>query len=134
LLLEALATLAVASLAIRIAPFRKVAEIAKNAAPARPQAPEAERRIVAQCRWAVASVAARVPWTTVCFQKGLTLHLMLRRRGIASILHYGVGKNPERGLIAHVWITVSGTAVLGGREAPDHACLARFPAFERPHA
>jgi hypothetical protein len=59
---------------------------------------------------------------------------MLRRRGVASILHYGVGKNPERGLMAHVWITVSGTAVLGGREAPDHACLAEFPAFERTHA
>jgi hypothetical protein len=82
-------------------------------------------------RWAVLASARRVPWRTVCFQNGMAAQIMLRRRGINSILHYGVAKDTEEGLKAHVWVTVDGLALIGGEEAEGFACLASFPDSDR---
>lgn len=123
LLAEALATLALASLAIAVLPFRKVAA----AASARGRWPlQARADAVARARWAVEAWSRRVPWRTVCFQRGLALHWMLRRRGIGSVLLYGARRDGE-GLAAHVWVDVDGETVIGGEEAAGFACLARFP-------
>ena len=78
-------------------------------------------------RWAVQAWARHVPWRAVCFQQGLALHWMLRRRGVASVLLYGVAKRGGEGLAAHVWVDVDGATVIGGEEAPNFVCLARFP-------
>jgi hypothetical protein len=126
-LAESLATLAMVSLAIRLAPFRFVVKAAKGG-DARPATTPEARTAVARCRWAVEKWSERVPWRTVCFQKGLALHMMLRRRGIASILHYGVMQNEARGLTAHVWISESDRIVMGGEIASDYTELARWPA------
>lgn len=123
ILAEALAALVLASLAIALLPFRRVAEAAS--APVRGPVrtdPETVRR----ARSAVTGWSRRVPWRAVCFQKGLAVHWMLRRRGISSVLLYGV-RNGGEGLAAHVWVDVDGETVIGGEEAPDFACLARFP-------
>ena len=123
LFVEALATLAVASMAIRLLPFRWVAAAAsKSGRKTAPADPETVRRV----RGAVRGWGRRVPWKSVCFQRGLALHWMLRRRGIPSVLLYGV-RRQGAGLAAHVWVDVDGETVIGGEEAPDFACLARFP-------
>ena len=123
LLAEALAALSLASLAIALLPFRRVAAAAsvRGRREARADA-EMPRRV----RGAIRGWSRRVPWKTVCFQQGLALHWMLRRRGIRSILRYGVRQQAD-GLGAHVWVDVDGATVIGGEEAPDFACLARFP-------
>ncbi|HEX8380681.1 MAG TPA: lasso peptide biosynthesis B2 protein [Allosphingosinicella sp.] len=123
MLAEALAALALASLAIALLPFRRVAAAAS--APARKSAP-ADAEIIRRVRSAVKAWGSRVPWKAVCFQKGLALHWMLRRRGIRSVLLYGA-KRDSAGLSAHVWVDVDGETVIGGEEAPNFACLARFP-------
>jgi GNAT superfamily N-acetyltransferase len=123
LLAEALATLALASLAIALLPFRKVAAAA-SAGGRKPGPARADD--VARARWAVQAWARRVPWRTVCFQRGLALHWMLRRRGIGSVLLYGARRDAD-GLAAHVWVDVDGETVIGGEEAAGFACLARFP-------
>lgn len=82
---------------------------------------------VERVRSALLGWSRRVPWRVVCFQQGLALHWMARRRGIASVLHYGVAHDPA-GLAAHVWVSVDGRIVIGGEEAPRFACLAYFPA------
>lgn len=123
MLAEALAALALASLAISLLPFRKVAAAASR--PGR-KAAAADSQTVRRVRGSVQAWARRVPWRTVCFQKGLALHWMLRRRGIGSVLLYGARREGE-GLEAHVWVDVDGETVIGGREAPSFACLARFP-------
>ena len=130
-LVEALATLAMASLAIRLLPFRRTVEMmqGKGGHP-RPDPAKAER-LTSQCRWAVTRWADRVPWRAVCFQRGLALHLMLRRRGIPSTLHYGVAQDGPKGLRAHVWITSEGRPVLGVQEAAGFACLATYPSAAR---
>jgi hypothetical protein len=127
MLAEALVTLAFVSLAIRLLPFRLVVKLARTDAAEPATTPEA-RTTVARCRWAVEKWAERVPWRTVCFQKGLAIHMMLRRRRIASVLHYGVMQNEERGLTAHVWVSESGQVVTGGETSADYQELARFPA------
>ena len=126
LLAEAAATLAVASLAIRLLPFRRVvsavARAGDGAVPER-GSPAEIRRV----RWAIEACARRLPWRIVCFQKGLALYKLLQRRGIASSLHYGVAQNPERGLAAHVWVTHEGEPIIGGEQAAAFTCLATFP-------
>ena len=127
-LAEALLSLTAASLAIRLLPFRRVAaRMGGRALDAKgPETGEAARA-ANQCGWAVRAWADRVPWRAVCFQRGLALHWMLRRRGIASVLHYGVAQSAAEGLRAHVWVSANGRLVMGGEEAPNYACLATFP-------
>ena len=123
LLAEALAVLALASIAIAVLPFRKVAAVASVRGPRRSRE---DAEMVRRVRGAVQGWGRRVPWKAVCFQRGLALHWMLRRRGIRSVLLYGV-RHREDGLAAHVWVDVGGVTAIGGEEAPGFACLARFP-------
>lgn len=129
LLLEALVAITAASAAIRLMPFRKVVQLAGNRQLGTELAKPAEMAsAIRQARWAVGAVADRVPWRTVCFQRGLALHWMMRRRGLPSLLHYGVAHDPEKKLSAHVWLSCGGETVLGGEEAAKFTCLATFPA------
>jgi hypothetical protein len=53
---------------------------------------------------------------------------MLRRRAIPSTLFYGASSDPERGIIAHVWIKSHDLPVIGCEESGRYAVLAAFPA------
>lgn len=124
LLAEALPALVAASLAIRTMPFRKVAARASRGGERDSAADEA---LLRKMRWAIDAWADRVPWRALCFERGLALHAMLRRRGLPSRLHYGVAQE-EGKVAAHVWVTLDGRPVIGGEEAPRFTCLATFPA------
>lgn len=129
MLADAFAMLAASSIAIRLLPFRRVVRMAGvSRAIAKPDVET--RPIIDRAVWAVEAVAWRVPWRTVCFQKGLALHLILRRRDIASRLHYGVGKDEKGDLGAHVWISVDETIVMGGNVVERYRCLATYPAAD----
>ena len=125
LLAEALATLAGASLAVRVLPFRMVGRLCGQALGTPPPGagPHPTKRIC----WAVEACARRVPWRAVCFQKGVAAHLMLRRRGVASTLHFGARPDTEHGVAAHVWVRIGSDDVIGCEIAPQFALLARFP-------
>lgn len=127
LLGEALVALAAASAAINMLPFRRVVRIAARKRPMA-KSPRARRFPPSDVLWAVQAVSWRVPWRTVCFQKGLALHVMLQRRGICSRLHYGVGRGEKNELAAHVWVSVDGQIILGGDVAERFQCLATYPA------
>jgi hypothetical protein len=128
LLAEALPALVLASIAVKLAPFRRLAAWASRGG--RGAGGGADEAFLRKARWSIEAWAKRVPWRTVCFQKGLALHVLLRSRGIASILHYGVRQEAGAGLKAHVWVTVDGRPVIGGEDAPAFACLATFPPQE----
>lgn len=131
LLAEALFVLAGASAAISLLPFRLVVRFA--ALPMREPRLNEQRltSVIHGVCWATQAVAHRVPWRAVCFQRGLTVHIMLRRRGVPTTLHYGVRRSDGAGLQAHVWVTHEDTFVMGGKEAPEFACLASFPASQK---
>ncbi|HZF42602.1 MAG TPA: lasso peptide biosynthesis B2 protein [Sphingomonadaceae bacterium] len=125
LLMESAFFLSAASLAIAFVPFRRLARWLSE--PGKPRA-ELPQEAVLDAVQAVNGWARRMPWKTVCFQKGLTVQWMLRRRGIDSRLHYGVDHSAEHGLRAHVWVSVNGEIVIGGDVAHEFTCLATFPA------
>lgn len=126
LLIEASVLLTLSSLAISLLPFRWVARIAgRDGAAADGVDREAA---VAEIRWAVSAAGRFAPWKPVCFQHGLAAHWMLRRRFIPSTLYYGASSDPQRGIIAHVWIKSRDVPVIGCEEAGRYAVLATFPA------
>ena len=122
LLAEALVELTAASAKVRFAPFRRITSaITRQAISAKPQAVDVDR-----LRWAVQAAARRLPLRTKCIEMALCFQAMLRRRGIASVLHYGVRRDEKGALGAHVWLTIDGEYVIGGECAPEFACLATF--------
>ena len=123
---EATLMLAGTSAAIKLVPFRGIMRAISGASKKSGDGGGRDGERVAETRWAIEAVARKVPWRAVCFQKGLALQMMLRRRGIASLLHYGVRQTAE-GLSAHVWISVEGEVVMGGAEAEGFSCLVTYP-------
>lgn len=78
--------------------------------------------------WAIEAAASRLPWRTMCIEKGIAIQRLLRKSGIDAVLHYGARRETASGkLEAHVWVTVAGRAVMGGEQAPDFAEIAIFP-------
>jgi len=137
LILETLISITLASVAIAILSFRSVVSRASRMHRPTPLSTESTEDFVARLRWAITAVAARVPWRAVCFQQGLAAHLMLRRRGIASVIYYGAAQAPEAGeLAAHVWVRAGPLDVIGCENASRYALLATFPALksEQPRA
>lgn len=130
LLAEAFVVLAATSAAIKFLPFRRVVAAAAREPSLRISPGWQEPEVIRQVRWAVDRIATLVPWRSVCFQKGLAAHVLLRRRGVKSLLHYGVRRAPDGEMGAHVWVTVEGMAVVGGKEAPEFTCLATYPAAD----
>ena len=127
LLPEAGLAVTLASLAIAFLPFRRLASRLSRARQASPTVSARAAATVAEAVRAVEAVSRRLPWRTVCFQKGLALHWMLRRRGLASILHLGVAQEATKGLSAHVWVSLENEILMGGETTADYACLTRYP-------
>ena len=119
---EAVVALALAALMVK-APFRlAVRSMALNRGASREDTQEA-----ASIVRAIHRAARRVPWTSVCFDQGLALHWMLRRRGQRSILHYGIQQRDKK-LSAHVWVSLGDDILIGEAEADSHTRVATFPA------
>jgi hypothetical protein len=123
LLAEAGVAIIVASLAVRIVPFRALGERMSRgiAAPA-----AADGETVYWLRRAMLAWARRLPWRTLCFEQGLAAFAMLRRRGLAATLHYGAA-TIDGELKAHVWVMSGKTEVVGCENKEDYGLLARFP-------
>jgi hypothetical protein len=130
LLLEATFWLAVAAFTIAVLPFRHVGHLAERPIHG-PEPPQQKRApMVRRIRWAVIASAHRVPWRAVCFQQGLAAQLMLRRRGVPSILYYGAAPDNQNGLSAHVWVRDGDVNVIGGEIASRFTMLATFPPLD----
>jgi hypothetical protein len=121
LLLRAAALLGVASAAVALLPFRVAVRFGSGRFGSGRASPD-------ECVWAVEAASRRLPWRTVCIEKGLVVQRMLRSGGFDAVLHYGARNHPESGkLEAHVWVSVDGRPIIGGREAADFAPIATYP-------
>ena len=129
LLSEAIFWLVISGLAIAVLPFRHVGFLAARPIGLhRPKLLCQERlNKVRRIRWAIISTAPRVPWRALCFEQGLAAQLMLRRRGIPSVLYYGAAQDDRSGLYAHVWVRDGFVDVIGGEIAHHFVVLAAFP-------
>jgi Transglutaminase-like superfamily len=127
LLIEALFVLIMATLLIQVLPFRQVAKLAagrviKNL----PQVSTEDARLISN---AVLAWSRYIPWRTVCFQQGLAVLIMLRRRKYSASLFYGARHQPDAKLVAHVWVQSGDIDVIGCETAKDFALLAAFPEY-----
>jgi len=127
LVVETTATLIVASLVIALLPFRHVGRLAALRTHGSEPLPEERAQAIKRVRWAIVACARRLPWRAMCFEQGFAAQLMLRRRGIGSVLHFGAAPNDQKGLAAHVWVRDGDIDVVGGELARDFAVLAKFP-------
>ncbi len=125
LLSEALLCLTIASLSISLLTFRSVARFMSSGRKAVAPAPTPLARRIA---WALNACANRVPWKAVCFQRAVAAHMMLRRRGWAAAINYGIRREDDGELAAHVWARSGDVDVIGCEIAADFQLVASFEA------
>jgi hypothetical protein len=125
LLVEAAGALGVASLAVKLLPFKWAIRLSSRRAASKGSTRPAQ--VMCDIRWAIEAAARNLPWNTVCIQRGLAAQWMLRRRGIDARLHYGLTNDHEKALKAHVWVDAMGETLVGGDEAGDYVRVATFP-------
>lgn len=123
---EALAALTVAHVALRVLPFSWVVGAAGpvEAGGAGDRARQATGDPVGlDVRHALRAGARRLPWRATCLTRALAGRMMLARRGARSTIVFGVAAEGET-VAAHAWLMTEGGAVCGGRIAPRFRPLA----------
>jgi hypothetical protein len=76
--------------------------------------------------WAVTRAARYVPFKAVCLPQAMAAQAMLRRRGVASVMHFGAARGTEKLLDAHAWLDAAGVEVTGYPVAESFAEIACF--------
>jgi len=56
----------------------------------------------------------------------MAARLMLKRRGIRSVMHFGAAKGAEKPFDAHAWVDAAGVEVTGYPVAADFVAIACF--------
>ncbi len=129
---EALLLLAVSRAVLAMLPFRLAVrwlglrlarEIGNEGEDGRAVTP-----IVLQVRDAVRRAAGVAPFRAVCLQQAVAAALMLRRRGLAVQVHFGVTKDADGNLSAHAWSRCQGELVTGGQQMPEYQPISVFVA------
>jgi hypothetical protein len=134
LLLQAVAWLLLARLALVFVPFpalaRKlgtfVAPTDRRALLAAAGASQDQAELAKEIGWAVTRAARHVPFAAVCLPQAMAARIMLARRGVHSVLHFGAAKGRLKPLDAHAWLDAAGVEVTGYPVAKDFAEIACF--------
>ncbi|MBS0472124.1 MAG: lasso peptide biosynthesis B2 protein [Proteobacteria bacterium] len=130
---EAVAALALARLALMFLPFHRIAAWFGTAV-----SPKGDEGAQLQCldeaqiervrvvSWAVTRAARYVPFRAVCLPQAIAAMALLKRRGIASVMHFGVRKEPGKALDAHAWLDAGGIEVTGYPVSDGFVEVVRF--------
>jgi len=131
--LEAAVVLMGAALALKLVPFRRVVRWggfrASEPPPGKQSSlPARHPGSPGQVGHAVQRAARHLPLNLLCLPQALAAQWMLRRRGIASTLHFGMAKSSEGEcpMQAHAWLTVAGLGVVGIAASRGFIEVARF--------
>jgi len=134
LILEAAFWLLVARVALLIVPFPRLARrIGDFVAPSDERVTRAwqgcsadDALVAEEIGWATVAAARHVPFKAVCLPQAMAARIMLRRRGVASVLHFGAAKGKEKAIDAHAWLDAAGVEVTGYPVAAQFAEIACF--------
>ena len=133
LLIEAVLWLAAARIALIAIPFPVLARrLGQFVPPSDPRVNEAMRRhareaeCAAEIGWAVTRAARYVPFKAVCLPQAMAARVMLKRRGVASVMHFGAAKGAEKPLDTHAWLDAAGVEVTGYPIAAGFSEIACF--------
>lgn len=132
LLIEAALLLALSRLALMLIPFPWLARRMGDFVPpadarsrAAAWAPD-DAELALDVGWAVTRAARHLPFEAVCLPQAMTARLMLSRRSVPSVLHFGAMKGKEKPLDAHAWLDAAGVEVTGYPVAQGFAEIACF--------
>ena len=103
-------------------PFRLVAPWLSRA----PGTGGGDDALLLRVRKAVTIAARNVPWNAVCLPQAMAAQVMLKRRGIKSVMHFGAAKGTDKPLDAHAWLDAAGVEVTGYPVAEGFAEIACF--------
>ncbi len=123
LLVQVFILLGVARLALRVIPFRHLAQhLGSRQVETAPDAPPEHLAQARRIALAIARVSPYTPWTSNCFPQALVARYWLRRRRIPSTLYLGVALTRSEGapnseMTAHAWLRCGPLIVTGG---PGH--------------
>lgn len=121
LAVEAMLYLAAARLGLAVLPFPRLArrfgtatppQDARTMAAATPASIQ-DAQVAQDIGWAVTRAARYLPFRAVCLPQAMAARMMLRRRGIASIMHFGTARGGDRSIAAHAWLDAAGVEVTG---------------------
>jgi hypothetical protein len=127
LLREALLRLLLARAALALVPFRRLAAwLGEPGAESGPDVSEEQRPVVEDVAWAVQAMARRVPWDSRCLAQAFAAYRMLRRRGIAATVYFGVRKDPAVPFKAHAWLRCGPRIVTGEAGHEAYRVLGQF--------
>ena len=85
-----------------------------------------QARVAQGIGWAVTRAARYVPFKAVCLPQAMAAQVMLRRRGVQSVMHFGAAKGTDKPLDAHAWLDAAGVEVTGYPVAEGFAEIACF--------
>jgi hypothetical protein len=133
LAMEAVVCLLLARLTLIFIPFPRIARrLGDFVPPGDPRALRAKERAAAEAPlaadigWAVTRAARYLPFKAVCLPQALAARAMLKRRGIASVMHFGAAKGEDKPFDAHAWLDAAGIEVIGYPVAKQFAEVACF--------
>lgn len=134
LFIEAWFFLAIARILIFWIPFRKLLpligqQVSQDEAEIETSNQVASSDLLELISISIRRACRRSPWRTKCFEQALSARMMLRRRGIKSIIYFGVRKsisNQKEKLEAHAWLVCSGVVVTGGENNNTFTIVGRF--------
>jgi hypothetical protein len=123
---ETALALALAWFLIFVIPFRfTLARLGAGACDDRPHAmpldhaQQVGRSVAGRIVW----LSRRLPLTIMCLQRALAGLLMLRWRGIGTVIRLGVRRRDD-GIDAHAWLMLDDVVLLGEEEAAGFAPIA----------
>jgi hypothetical protein len=124
--IEAIAVLTAARLALLVLPFSWIAgatgRVEGGHANDRPRQ-AATDRVSREVRGALRAGVRRLPWRTTCLVRAMAGRLMLAMRGTPSTIVLGVAAHGDT-MSAHAWLMAGDGCVCGGREAQRFRPLA----------
>jgi hypothetical protein len=134
LLAEAVACLLAARLALIVMPFPRLARrlgtfvppTDPRAMPAKMATADEQAPLAQEIGWAVTRAARYVPFRAVCLPQAMAARVMLRRRGVPSVMHFGAAKGTAKPLDAHAWLDAAGVEVTGYPVGENFAEIACF--------
>jgi hypothetical protein len=62
----------------------------------------------------------------VCLPQAMAARVMLKRRGVSSVMHFGAARGEDKPLDAHAWLDAAGVEVTGYPVADQFAEIACF--------
>ncbi len=134
LVAEAVACLWLARLGLIFVPFPMLARRLGTFVPpsdprtgaAHAAAGQQQTQLAEEIGWAVTRAARHVPFKAVCLPQAMAARVMLKRRGVASVMHFGAARGREKPLDAHAWLDAAGIEVTGypvGERITEIACF-----------